>query len=341
VRALWLLVSCVLAFAAPGTALAEGEASGGEDAQLLFDEGLDYMLKGELKVGCAFIKRSLDVDPRPGTIFTLAECYARAGKFASAVEFYDEYLNVYSRLPPEDQERQRARADLSHKERSKLVKSVPWITVTLPDDAPKGVVVTMDDEPFPDTLFGVAIAVDPGKHWFTARVPGGPLARTELTVEAGARLTHVIELVGNTGPEGGEDVTEPDDLDEPSPGTSSGPSPLVYVLGGVGLAGVATATVTGIMLVDLASGIHDHCKQDATNSYTCDSQEYVDDAKLAQNTLGPINTISIAVGAAGLGAAAILLLTGNDDGAKRSDTALSASASIAPGLAAFEVSGRF
>jgi hypothetical protein len=323
-------------------AAAQSASGGGEDAQLLFDEGLKYMLDGELKMGCAFIKRSLDVDPRPGTIFTLAECYARAGKIASAVEYYDEYLNVYSRMPPDEQERQRARSDVSHKERSKLVKSVPWITMELPTDAPDGVVVTMDDEPFPNSLFGVAIAVDPGKHWFTTRAPGGPLARTELTVEPGTRKTHVLEL--HTAGSEGSQPEEPIGTDSEGP-SSSGISPLVWVFGGLGVAGVATATVTGIMLIDLASGIHDQCDE-VNGTFACgdpddpDAQRALDDVALAQDTLGPINTVGIAVGVIGLGTAAVLLLTGSDS-TERQGSNVSAGASVGPEGGSITISGQF
>ena len=45
--------------------------------------------------------------------------------------------------------RQRERADLSTRERANLLKNVPWLTVVLPDSAPSGVAVSMDEKPFP------------------------------------------------------------------------------------------------------------------------------------------------------------------------------------------------
>jgi hypothetical protein len=309
-----------------------------EDAQLLFDEGLRYMLEGDLKMGCALLKQSLDIDPRPGTLFTVAECYARAGKFASAVQYYDEYMNVYSQLPTDEQAKQKARAEVSQNERSRLVKQVPWVTVVLPMGAPEGVIVTMDDEPFPSNLFGVAIALDPGKHWFTARIPGGPLARSEIEVQPGTRRTHQLELP-RTDEEAAEPEPEPMPPDESSP--SKGRSPWVYVLGGVGVAGLATGTVTGVMLLNARSKILNDCKTEgADGTKICTSQDAVDAADRAQNTLAPITTVAFGVGVGALAAATILWFVDAPKPAS-ADRGVSARANVGLGYASVSVSGQF
>src|SRR5262249_43197556 len=145
-----------------------------QDAQALFDQGLGDMKAGRYKIGCALIKRSLDVDARPGTVFTLAECYSRAGKYASAVSFYDHFLATFEAMPREQQEQQQARADISRSERTRLIAQVAWLTVIIPPLV-QGVVVTLDGEEFPPSLFGIATAIDPGPHVFTTRAPDGPL----------------------------------------------------------------------------------------------------------------------------------------------------------------------
>jgi hypothetical protein len=317
---------------------AQGQETDREDAQLLFDEGLRYMLEGDLKMGCALIKRSLDVEPKPGTIFTLAECYARAGKVASAVQYYDEFLNVQSRLPAEEREKQRARAEVSQNERSRLVKQVPWITVILPEGAPEGVVVTMDDEPFPSTLFGVAIAVDPGKHWFTARIPGGPLARSDIEVRPATRRTHVLDLHQTPG-----DGNDTFDMGDEATDTADTPgrSPWVYVLGGIGIAGLATGAVTGALLLRDRSTILAHCDQQRPDgTVACDTQEAVDAARRAQNTLAPITTVALGVGAGALVAATILWFV-DAPSAPGSERNLAVGADFGPAHAGFSLSGRF
>ena len=152
------------------------------------------MKAGRYKLGCALIKRSMDVDARTGTLFTLAECYSRAGKYASAVSLYDRYLSVYENLPADQKEQQQARAELSRSERTRLVTQVAWLTVSLPTFAPPSVVVTLDGEDFASSLFGVATAVDPGPHVFTTRAPDGPLIEQRVDIAPGERKATVLEV---------------------------------------------------------------------------------------------------------------------------------------------------
>ena len=54
----------------------------------LFQKGIDDLAAGRYDIACPAIAESLRLDPRPGTLFTLAECYSKAGKVASAVVRY-------------------------------------------------------------------------------------------------------------------------------------------------------------------------------------------------------------------------------------------------------------
>jgi hypothetical protein len=281
-----------------------------QDAQALFDEGLSDMKAGRLKLGCAMIKRSLDLDARAGTLFTLAECYSRAGKSASAVEMYDRFLAVYEAMPPDQRAQQEARAELSRGERTRLVSQVAWLTVLVPDSAPPGVVVTRDGEPFNPGLFGVATAVDPGTHVFTARVPDGPLTEERMEIAPGERRNMILTIRTAEGavpiPKEVGPVGTPDDG-----GQSHAVTPWFWVAGGIGVAGLATGAVTGAILLSDAATIKGDCPgaRDADGNILCRTQKAVDDAKRAQRTLAPATTVALSVGAVGVAVAVILLLT--------------------------------
>jgi hypothetical protein len=276
-----------------------------QDAQALFDEGLSDMMAGRYKLGCALIKRSLDIDARPGTLFTLAECYSRAGKSASAVEMYDRFLAVYEQMPADQKAQQAARAELSRSERTRLVALVSWLTVQLPDAAPPGVVVTRDGEPFNPGLFGVATAVDPGAHVFTARAPDGPLTEQRVEIAIGERKSIVLTVQTAEGT-----VPMPPEIIEPPRDAGKPLTPWFWVAGGVGAAGLITGTVTGIMLLDARSTIKKDCTGTSPDGdTTCHTQEGYDASQLAQNTLAPMTTIAFSVGAAGAIVAVVLLLT--------------------------------
>lgn len=301
-----LLIS-VAFFARPGHA---------QDAGALFDQGLSDMKAGRYKIGCLLIKRSLEIDARPGTVFTLAECYAKAGRYASAVEMYDDYLSRYERMPDAQREQQKARAELSRSERARLLTLVAWLTVKLPSSAPSGVVVTRDDESFPSSLLGAATATDPGPHQFTTRAPNGPLIEQRVDLASGERKELVLQVRSGEGEE--PDVAPTPSLpEEPAPPEASPAdkgvhrtTPWVYVAGGVGAAGFITAAVAGGLLLQKRSTIDSECQKDQRNpdgSIPC-TQAGKDAADLAKGTLAPLTEVGLAVGAAGAFATVLLLV---------------------------------
>src|SRR4051812_45897187 len=68
-------------------------------AKALFNQGLAEMEAAHYDKGCPAIEESYKLDPRAGTLFTLAECENRRGRLATAVARYEDYLSLYSRLP--------------------------------------------------------------------------------------------------------------------------------------------------------------------------------------------------------------------------------------------------
>jgi hypothetical protein len=308
-----------------------------EDAQALFDEGLSDMRAGRFKIGCALIKQSLEIDARPGTLFTLAECYSKAGKYASAVEHYDRYLSVFEGMPADQQQSQEARADLSRSERTRLVALVAWLRVSVPDSAPPGIVATMDGEPFPAGLFGAATAVDPGPHVFTTRAPDGPLVEQRIDIAPGERRSLILALrTSSSAP-----PQPPVDPDVPPPGPGpdqqpkhGGVSPWVWVAGGVGAAGLITGGITGAMLLNARSTILRDCPNHSCPNTPAGS-EGMKAVDRAPNTLAPATTVALSVGAAGLITAIVLLVT--DDGGSSPTRGAIPTVELGPGLATLGV----
>lgn len=306
-----------------------------EDAQALFDEGLSDMRAGRFKIGCALIKQSLEIDARPGTLFTLAECYSKAGKYASAMEHYDRYLTVFEGMPADQQQSQEARADLSRSERTRLVALVAWLRVSVPDSAPPGVVATMDGEPFPAGLFGAATAVDPGPHVFTTRAPDGPLVEQRIDIAPGERRSLILALRTSNG------TTPPPAVDPGTPPSGQGPepdqppkhgvSPWAWVAGGIGAAGLVTGAITGAMLLDARSTILKDCPNHVCKPGTGGEAA----VSRAQNTLAPMTTVALSVGAAGALTAIILLVT--DDGGSGSTRGALPTVGVGPGFATLGV----
>jgi hypothetical protein len=58
-------------------------------AEALFNRGFADMDAGRYETGCKAIAASQRLDPRAGTLFTLAVCEAQWGKIATAASHYD------------------------------------------------------------------------------------------------------------------------------------------------------------------------------------------------------------------------------------------------------------
>jgi hypothetical protein len=298
------------------------------------------MKAGRYKLGCALIKRSLDVDARPGTLFTLAECYSRGGRYASAVANYDRFLAMFEGMPPDQQEQQRARAELSRSERNRLVTSVAWLTVSLPQNSPSNVAITLDGEEFAASLLGIATAVDPGPHVFTMHAPDGPLVEQRVDIAPGERKAVVLEVQGSSAgaqPPPPETDTPPGPADHGAWGAEEPPkarksttiTPWVYVTGGVGVAGLVTGAVTGGLLLDKRSTIKSECPGPAVNGEIACSPKGKNAADAAQNVLAPVTEVALGVGVAGA-IATIVILVAEGSGPKA--TATTPSGNLVPKL---------
>jgi hypothetical protein len=154
----------------------------GTTAKALFDRGLADMAGGRYDAGCPAIKESYELDPRPGTLFTLAECEAKRGRVATAVSLYDDYLSQYARLPPDKQRQQGARNRIALEQRASLAPQVALLTLLLAPDAPPATKVLRDDHEVAAAAIGLALPVDPGRHVITLVEPGRPPFRLEVTL---------------------------------------------------------------------------------------------------------------------------------------------------------------
>ncbi len=294
------------------TGLAQEDAA----ADALFNKGLSDMEAGRYETACPALKESQRLDPRPGTLFTLAECEAKGGMFASAVAHYEDYLRQFARLTPAKKVAQGGREKISAAQKAALVPLVPYVTLALPKAAPSGTSVKWDSLTLNQPALGIPLPVNPGEHVATTQIPGGPAHEQRVSIQKGEKKQVELEIdlgvsqaepapatpraatvsdsktVGSTNLSAGGDAT----------GRSSSRRTWTYVAAGVGGVGIAIGAVSGVLVLSKKSTIEDNCVDTLCNST---GKEAADSAK----TLGLVSTIGFGVGAAGLATAAVLLIT--------------------------------
>jgi hypothetical protein len=309
-----------LALAAPASA--QNVAA----AEALFNRGLADLDAGRYDAACSSIASSQRLDPRPGTLFTLAVCEAHRGRVATAVTHFGDYLSAYEQMSAGQKARQKERAQQAKTQRAQLLPQVPEETLVLPPDTPTGTVVRWDGVLMTESALGVGLPVDPGEHVVTTQTPDGPVWQLKVNIDKGEKGRIPLEVKSLPPPKvvSAEEKSPQDPKDEPaearseekpSPPTdkagdgTSGQRVAAYVVGGLGIAGLTLGGVMGMLTLREKENIKDHCGAgiNSNDEEVCDQAglDAVDRAK----PLALTSTIGLAVGGAAIGAAVVMLLT--------------------------------
>ena len=292
------------------TSSSTSKASPVDPAQALFDAGVEDMEAGRFEKACPAIEASQRMDPRPGTLFTLAECEAQRGRVATAMRYYAEYLNLYRNFVPQKRLEQKERATTSEAQLKSLELLVPRLTLVLGPSASADVVVRRDGEIVPDLSLGTALPVDPGQHVITTEIPGEPPHEQRISLAPGESKTLRLEAGGPSasGASSGVSTASPSSSARASEAAASTRRAMrigAFTAGAVGLAGIAAGVVTGVLAIRELPTVDTHCPH----------QNIIDDcddigaaAYRRLRALSTASTVSFVVGGVGLGASVVLFL---------------------------------
>jgi tetratricopeptide (TPR) repeat protein len=247
--------SLVIVCAVVGTARAQSNEALAIKA---FDEGRAHLKAGKYAEACAAFERSQKLDPANGTLYNLAGCYVKLGKLATAWGAY----RTLSETDTNDQRRKDSRAQASA-----LAPRLPKLVVTVVGGPPADLLVRLDDLDY-TPLLAVDNPIDLGAHTLTASAPGHAPWTQDLQITTEGKTTTVeITLVKQEPPgDAVKPMDPPPDVSVPPadpivPGDPSPPaggaspidrgppfSPtLGLVVGGVGVAALATGVVFGLV----------------------------------------------------------------------------------------------
>jgi hypothetical protein len=233
-------------------------------------------------------EKAIALDDKPATRLRLATAEAELGNLVEATEQIRLALESKKLSPP-----QQAKAK---KQLASLEKRIPTLTF----DLPKGFdgKLTLDDKELGASELGGPVPVNPGKHDIRAEADGmKPFHESiDLAEKDKKNLSVLLE----------PSAAEPADsapTEEAPAKASGGSNTLAYVALGVGVVGVGVGAFFGLSAKSTKDDIDSKCKNGVCPE---DQRDLYDKGK----TQATVSTVGFIVGAVGLGAGTVLLLTG-------------------------------
>lgn len=211
-------------------------------ADAYFEQGRALFDLGHYEEACAKFELSNQLDPSPGTLLNLGNCYEPQGDLVRAIEHFERAFDDAQERS--DSRRKKLWMEAARQRIASLSPRVPQLSVrNVPPDGR----VSIDQQPVEPTTS--ARRINPGRHRVEVSAPGKRTFQQDIDVAAGQRLAiDVPALEPEQSPPGTAKQMQP----APSPrrheatrgGDRFGPWP--YVLGGAGIGLLATSLGTGL-----------------------------------------------------------------------------------------------
>jgi hypothetical protein len=316
-----LVASCALAgtLAAPAIALAAGvspvdaTAEQRKEATGHFAAGKQALAVGNLEKAIDELRASLAVVDSPNARLELARALRDSGKPADAWLEYGRAAEIAKQLAPKE-ERYAKTAEAALNERVDVEGKVAFVAVTVAN-APDGAVMKVGGRVVAPEEWKAPLAVSPGNvELVLTDSAGNEIARRTASTSIG-QTTPVSLDAAPAAPPPPEKATA-DVSDDDKPGGASPPPPpetpasqpsdptkwrpLAYFAGGVGVAGLASFTVFGL----LSNSTYNDLQKTCPNGCPPGKHSEIDNGITQQN----VANVSLAVGLVGLAAGTTVLL---------------------------------
>jgi hypothetical protein len=275
-------------------------------ADTLFVEAREHMRRGEPLEARAKLEESYRLDPSLGTLLNLALCEQQLGHVATASAKLRDFI---AQAPAGD-----SRIPLAERKLAALASQLPQLRIMAPNVG--GLRIQLDGVELDAASLGAPFAVDPGRHVLSVLATTGERADTPLEIgQAGLHEVHLSQLGGvstDTAPAALPQPVEPAapgpashtlNARQLSPSASPRPgamSPIWYVVGSAGIAGLLVSGTFGILALNAKSDVRERCP-----NHTCEDQ-----ADLAVARAGAryqtVANVSFIVGMIGMASAGIV-----------------------------------
>jgi hypothetical protein len=239
------------------------------------------MAAGDYELACGRFRDSDRLDPAVGTRFNLADCEERRGRVATA---WSLFRGVASELAVDDD-----RAPIAHERVRALERRLPYLLLVRTPQTPSGARARVDGAELGEASFGVALPMDPGSHELVI-LTQGKQERQVFLLREGQRSEVPVRFTPLPRPT--------------AAANGNARETWGYVAGGVGVAGVLTGSVAGIVTLGKKSTANEHCDDDLR---VCDATGR--DANRSGKTFAVVSGVGFGVGIVGVATGVYLLLT--------------------------------
>jgi hypothetical protein len=234
-------------------------------AEVLFERGRQLLSEQRIAEACAEFEASREVEAGIGTLLYLGDCYEQLGRTASAWASFKEAASLAQARSDERERVASIRASALEPRLTRLALRVPEA------DRVDGLTIRIAGAPIPRASWGIGLPVDPGWQRVEAMAPGHEAwSKTVRTAGGGLVVLDVPRLrkraasqpVSGVQPARASSAPAPeaDRSAESKPG--SGQRTVALVLGGVGVAAIATGTVLAVQAQRKNDSSLRHCPND-------------------------------------------------------------------------------
>ena len=288
-------------------------------ARSLAENGAADFKSGDCQAAVVKFERAYAIAKVPKLALWYARALVKVGRLVEASERYAEAMRLDAN-GPKAAEQKAAQAD-AESERQQLLPRIPTLSIVVEGAAGASIEVTIDGAPVPTALLSEARPVNPGKHQVKGK-RGQQVESQEVGLNETEKKTLKLHFAADSKGPGAAHVTAAtvngiSPIVNPSADTGNGNVPVPdqpktssaqktsgWIVLGVGGAGLAFGTVTGIMALS-KKGTLDSSGQCHDNS--CPTTQHTQVS--SYNSLRPLSTVGLVVGAVGATAGVTLLLT--------------------------------
>jgi hypothetical protein len=311
--------------------VAAASAAQKRDAEKKLAEGTKLFEKGKFDEAIARFRASHDSVADPKASLMIANALRNTGDLLTARTEYQRARAEAEEAIGTD-EKYRSTLSKVRENMDELEGVLGRLSIKL-FHAPEGTEVTVDGVVVPVTQLGEPVFVAPGSVTVEAIAPDGTVARRVVSVNAGQSAGVELPFSRHEAPQALASKEPEARPEEPAPPSSGGgrDHTLAFVAGGVGIAGIATFAVFGVLanskLDELESSCPGgHCTPDHDDDIT------------AGKRFQTIANVGLGVGIAGaVTSAALFVFGGGSDEAPKQ----SATARVGIGIGSIQVRGSF